>query len=96
MKTKQTYTPGPWTISEDGTDVNNVEGAGVCAIYADESSEANARLIAASPDLLEALTDAAEMFESVIADLCKDLSPAALSGMKYRLAKYQKAISEAQ
>ena len=46
---------GPWHISTNGSDVENIESAGVCAMYADETSEAKARLIAASPDLLDAL-----------------------------------------
>lgn len=48
------YTPGPWKVSKDGCDIDNVGGAGVCTLYADETSDANARLIAAAPDLLEA------------------------------------------
>lgn len=53
-KTKATHTPGPWSVSCSGNDVENVSGAGVCALYADETAEANARLIAAAPDLLAA------------------------------------------
>jgi hypothetical protein len=49
------HTPGPWRISADGNDVENDEGAGVCALYADETADANAALIAAAPELLEAL-----------------------------------------
>ena len=46
------FTPGPWHISADNNDVENVNDAGVCALYADESSQANAELIAAAPELL--------------------------------------------
>ena len=46
------FTPGPWHISADNNDVENVNDAGVCALYADESSQANAKLIAAAPELL--------------------------------------------
>lgn len=52
---KAQHTPGPWHINRDGNDVENVNDAGVCAMYADETSEANARLIAAAPEMLEAL-----------------------------------------
>lgn len=48
------HTPGPWRVSADGNDVENVSGAGVCTMYADETEQANARLIAAAPDLLRA------------------------------------------
>ena len=52
---KQKHTPGPWHISKDGNDVENVMDAGVCAMYADETATANAHLMAAAPDLLAAL-----------------------------------------
>ena len=46
------HTPGPWEVSKDGNDVENAEGAGVCALYADKTADANAALIAAAPELL--------------------------------------------
>ena len=49
------HTIGPWKISKDKNDIENAMGTGVCALYADETAEANARLIAAAPDLLKAL-----------------------------------------
>lgn len=68
MKTKPTHTPGPWTVETNDTtrcgllvvDSQNVYVArmeGDHGISVDESlarAEANARLIAAAPDLLEA------------------------------------------
>ena len=60
------HTPGPWTAAADktleGLNVYAINGPGVCGWVADvnraawqKSSEANAKLIAAAPDLLEAL-----------------------------------------
>ena len=50
------HTEGPWKVSETGSDVEQDSEAafGICALYADESSSANARLIAAAPELLAA------------------------------------------
>ena len=67
MKIK--YTPGPWTTSHENLghfkleagNVAIIDGCGCC----DSpwlSSEADARLIAAAPDLLEALTEMEEHF----------------------------------
>ena len=51
------HTPGPWKVSETGSDVEQDSEAafGICALYADEASSANARLIAAAPELLDLL-----------------------------------------
>ncbi len=55
------YTKGPWNKNEDGRLVNDegrivtAWGISVGAVYKTEESEANAHLIAAAPDLLEAL-----------------------------------------
>ena len=51
------HTPGPWKISADGNDIENVYGAVVYFRYADETAEANARLMAAAPELLAACKD---------------------------------------
>ena len=52
------HTPGPWTITPEHEDAIDIYGGGMVihSIVADHPEhEANARLIAASPDLLEAL-----------------------------------------
>ena len=65
------HTPGPWVIYDDGPDGSDVilahideENYDIAYIAADERPEdekkANARLIAAAPDLLEALRAAVE------------------------------------
>jgi len=58
------YTKGPWNKNEDGRLVNDggrivtAWGIGIGAVYKTEESEANASLIAAAPDLLEACIEA--------------------------------------
>jgi hypothetical protein len=58
---KGKMTPGPWKVSDDGCDIEAVYGPeggdtfGICTMYADESSEANAQAIASLPDLVKAL-----------------------------------------
>ena len=58
---KPTHTPGPWTVDDisiHGPDGWNVANA-ACRSRTSETQEANARLIAAAPDLLDALRSAA-------------------------------------
>ena len=58
-----THTPGPWNVSSNMYGVGNLLVAGVTASNAEpiancgigKTGEANARLIAAAPDLLTAL-----------------------------------------
>lgn len=54
------HTPGPWKFSFESINpewaiVTTMGGAVVANVNADHRQEANARLIAAAPDLLEAL-----------------------------------------
>jgi hypothetical protein len=65
------HTPGPWVFYDDSNDgkTNRIEivaiGKTIAHIYHSVPQEdvPNARLIAAAPDLLEALKNAAEAFE---------------------------------
>src|SRR6185369_2032998 len=76
METKPT--PGPWTIADDHTVavVGGVENlyfnVGPALVDAtplgDAECEANARLIAAAPDLLAALEDTAEWLDGGMVD----------------------------
>jgi hypothetical protein len=58
------HTPGPWNVMPGRsllhveTDCDNPGGAGVPICSLPLKAEANARLIAAAPDLLDALRDA--------------------------------------
>lgn len=60
------HTPGPWKMGEDGevlTDSPNEFLVAMSNIHRPQY-EANARLIAAAPELLEALKDAKETLEN--------------------------------
>lgn len=62
------HTPGPWTATERGEFVNAPNGRDICHIYGQRTlgeDKANARLIAAAPDLLAALQALAIVAESV-------------------------------
>lgn len=57
-----THTPSPWMFSFESIDpewavLTTCGGAVIANVNADKKQLANARLIAAAPDLLEALTD---------------------------------------
>ena len=84
MKTKHSYTSGPWKVSSDGTWVVGDETGNtgflqeVATVFNHhERGEANARLIAAAPDLLAALVailpvfdnDGASVYAKVYADV---------------------------
>lgn len=67
------HTPGPWTQgkSEIGADCVWLNGAtepkyemGPSHTWIDCGTRANARLIAAAPDLLEALKDLADLYDT--------------------------------
>ena len=65
------HTPGPWRIEKDGSaennnEVNVVNGADGTMIVYGQANDADARLIAAAPDLLDALQYLAYEFRSVV------------------------------
>jgi len=68
----QKHTPGPWELDEEG-DTIRADGEFVTRIsksrYHDDrddpEAQANARLIAAAPELLEALNNAAQVFSNL-------------------------------
>lgn len=68
------HTPGPWTqgTSENGVEcvwldghTESVRGMGDNGTWIDCNTEANARLIAAAPDLLEALCTLSELYDAM-------------------------------
>lgn len=63
------WTPGPWAVG-DGHEVYAITAyRSVAMVLADEHAEANARLIAASPDLVKALSELLDAFECEPDDL---------------------------
>jgi hypothetical protein len=59
------HTPGPWTAEDEGASVHIAghDGIWVAEVYGIDDN-ANARLIAAAPDLLQALTEVVETYDS--------------------------------
>ena len=60
------HTPGPWYVSYDTVSIrqfNSQQSPFIADTAGTENGEANARLIAAAPDLLEACQIAARLFE---------------------------------
>lgn len=71
--TKAQHTQGPWNVSKPncGLGIFDVNGKSVAAISSNQSrsweeKEANARLIASAPELLEALKASRAVLKSVI------------------------------
>ena len=54
---EEKHTKGPWRVGQNGYDIeqDNKAAFAICLIYSGESSKANAQLIAAATELLEAL-----------------------------------------
>jgi hypothetical protein len=69
--TKQ-HTPGPWFVTPDGAAVYEKDGFGyraetICGLPSrSDSRAANARLIAAAPDLLATLLNTADALEQLM------------------------------
>jgi hypothetical protein len=65
------HTPGPWRVNTDDLSSSVYgyvfsETMAICRVFLDGNEcEANIRLIAAAPDLLEALKDMIEIFKDV-------------------------------
>lgn len=66
---KRKFTPGPWVAdgseSTTATWVNGGDGKRVCTMRPSVKDWGNARLIAAAPELLEALKDALKDLEAL-------------------------------
>ena len=95
------YTPGPWdfwsgyaAFDQIEAEITAQDGDVVVAQYNNliEQGEFNARLIAAAPDLLEALEELA----GDIADRFDMESPSTNPGIKHAVEAAQKAIAKAK
>ena len=100
---KQTHTPGPW-VAKAGLAKWNVatttkpRSVNICSINTDRvEQEANARLIAAAPELLAALRDWLDFAEETLSEfdvepcdaetLCPKCQPAGCINLKMQLAR---------
>lgn len=106
---KSKHTPGPWAVHREEktgnvpyvvapdlltmiADVNTVERH---ILHAPEDAEANARLIAVAPELLEALEQAAAAYELLIVSTL-GFTPEERSAMEKDLALFEAAIHKAR
>ena len=91
------YTPGPWCVNGHspigGILVSTANGVDICICDGPNGSgkaEANARLIAAAPDMLAALESACDAVRPFAADDAKDL-PAWVKQARAAIAKAKEA-----
>lgn len=80
------HTPGPWAVSLGMRTIQVIAGSFRLAIGIDKEAEANARLIAAAPELLEALKGLCGLAE---------LRPGHLQDYKAAVADARAAIAKA-
>jgi hypothetical protein len=52
-----------WKVSQDGNDIEDANGCGICALYADESAEDNAALIVKAVNCHDGLLEALKTLE---------------------------------
>lgn len=72
MDSSKTHTPGPWSVREETDDQGNLcasvhgpDGNAITGWGCVRQSRANARLIAAAPDFLEALKECRELLDGL-------------------------------
>lgn len=86
------HTPGPWTVGQVGQVMAGGHVLADCYSCDDEQADVDARLMAAAPDLLEALKDIADDYTDRF-----DLeSPSTNPGIKHRVRLARAAIAKAQ
>ncbi len=95
-------TPGPWTTDAQGAifgpDGRPIQTCGIYAVRFGEGTEeayANARLIAAAPDLLEALVKAAIPLEAIHASVHWELAEELKDAVADAVSVIRKAIAKA-
>lgn len=97
MNTNTTHTPEPW-IYDDGF-IYGADNTMICDPHADnqdiDEREANARLIAAAPELLERLQDCVKVLQS-FQDQLQGKSIAVTANLEYARAAIAKAEGRAE
>jgi Asp/Glu/hydantoin racemase len=102
MTTTQ-HTPGPWTQGDDNplsiygkyTNVATVHGTHATGARTEEEARANARLIAAAPDLLAALQEATMVLKWAAQESKGKVKAEIVGGWMHHAEKAQAAITAA-
>lgn len=79
------HLPGPWTVDPNG--VLDANGKLLCLTRADLRGAANARLIAAAPDLLACCESEIALYEGMDADAFSTDARRKLAAMRAAVAK---------
>ena len=95
------HTPGPWKFGFESVDpewaIVTIEGGLIIAnVNADHRQEANARLIAAAPDLLEAAHGVDVLYAELQAALPKIANTRAMDIVQDAVRKARAAIAKAE
>ena len=83
------HTPGPWELSESGISIYTRNHHLIAQTGISEKDQANARLIAAAPDLYEAMMGAMQYLEETLEPCCE-------VGCECLLHSFRAAIEKAQ
>ena len=83
------HTPGPWTLHETVRGIRIEDSkTTVCSVFPRGDKEANARLIAAAPDLLEALKALMVSIECAGQEKCiEDNNPLCISTARAAISR---------
>lgn len=85
------HTPGPWVIGQHDGAVCDCNG-----FYINQKHPANARLIAAAPELLEALEHTVDTLENVLAHYAPSMSHADRLSREAQVTEYRTLIAKAR
>jgi hypothetical protein len=96
MSTK--HTPGPWTTNGDWIKQPGIDGFSIAHLIGHKEKQANARLIASAPELLETLRHASGVLNEVISTHRAKLDPKYLTPKEVSdcLIEIGKAIAKAE
>uniref|UniRef100_A0A6H1ZA77 Uncharacterized protein n=1 Tax=viral metagenome TaxID=1070528 RepID=A0A6H1ZA77_9ZZZZ len=101
MKDNRKHTPGHWIVQNtrrfdqyppmvEVREIVNAKGNIIaCAVYSDKGNEqlANAHLLAAAPELMEACRNAMEIYEHIKPACCEEFVEATYEKLKAAIAK---------
>jgi hypothetical protein len=87
--TAATHTPGPWLVTTNQQAIKSLNGSTIAQLVSPHVNDANARLIAAAPELLAALKEAAvyiQSFRDTEADIALTKAMSAIAKAEARVS----------